>query len=313
MSVGATIIFQSAADMMRTLFLKVVDGRPLHTLGHHIAGIAMSESPGDAIAGHRQIMRLMQQPQMAPLLAWEPRLANRYFGSYLSTRFDKKARRQSFHHHYEYMNRHASQSFYKETLGRAPTLWERADGETVYSVNIAFNTEWQCEGDLSLIFSRNGKSLFRLSFAIVPGHLVGSRFESVLFVACVQGAKGHFEEIRRATKCCGEVAPQHLLLVAAQAVAQSLSVPCIGGIGNREQISRGSASDATFVFDYESFWRDHFAIRNDIYFEMPLPLYQKPLMEIAIAHRRRTRRKRRFKESVCDEIQESFSAAFLKR
>ena len=100
-------------------------------------------------------------------------------------------------------------------------LWSKQGASGCYGIKLIFNKGSHYEGDLSVIFTRDDRSIFEISFAVVPGSAIGSSVRDLLFIGRVQGGKDQFANIRQATKDCGDVAPQHMLMVALHAIALS--------------------------------------------------------------------------------------------
>jgi uncharacterized protein len=275
-------------------------------------GFTFKESIITVLTGHLKIVRVMNRGGTITLTKRYPNLSTKYFGSYLAKSFSKKSRREILKFHYEYLTEHVCESFYEQILEGESILWNEMIDDSRYTILLSFNSEWHREGDLSLIFSQNNAALYEISFTFVPGHLIDAEANRVLLVARVQGARQQVDAIRKATRACHDIAPPHLLMAAAQSIAGALEIDVIGGVGNKEHISRFEGDARGFFFDYNAFW-ETFAVKKrgaNIY-TISVPFPQKSLDDIKNDHRRRTRRKRQFKHRVAASVGRTFSERFL--
>lgn len=261
--------------------------------------LCLAEQPFGAIARHREVVVFFEQPAMAPLRSMP--FANKYLSGYLAKSLNKRARRDALLHHYRCIASRAAPGFLERTLTDSYLLWSKTNGEDSLAITLTFNSLSHYEGDLSVVFSSGDQKIFELSFAIVPGSAIGSSRPELLFIGRVQGVKDRFAEIKRATKACGDVAPQHMLVVTIQAIARALGITALADVTDEEQLA--NLPDKDFRFDYNAFWQnwvEHRAARG--FYEIPIPLPQTALPEIESSHRRRTRKKREFKRQVAVDI-----------
>ena len=308
-SVGSDVILTS---------IRAAGGRFFHRLSKDGISVGLSlvrrtlfgESLAATIAGHLEVERLFTSSQVQPLLKHLPHFSNKYLSVYLAKTFNKAARRISLLHHYRFFAKRTKSNFYEKIVGRRVVLWEGASENHRFAIALSFHV-WHNEGDLSLIFIRDDVSLSQLSFTVIPGMLIGIESGDTMLIGCVQGAKNQFVSVREATKECHDIAPAHLLMVAAQSVACKLSIESIAGVSNTEQLTK-TAGEQDVMFDYDAFWNVFLAEKTQSgFFKMTVPLRQKPIEMIRIDHRRRTRRKRQFKQRVADEVAREFATAFL--
>jgi len=265
-----------------------------------------------AIAGHRGLLEIMRRPQLRVLMQEHPQVVFRPFRRYLAGNFRKKERRQALREHYRYLTDAVGESFFLEIVRGKHTLWRMRIDQDDFSVTISFPpSEQHSEGDLLLEFQVNGMPLYGLGFSVAPGHLVGSAAAQVALVARVQGVRAQLAAIRHATKACSDIAPPHILMAALQGIATALEIECIAGVRNSQQINEKWQSGPHTRFDYDAFWRTIPGTEGQSFFLMPLPVVERPLKQIGIAHRRRTRRKRQFKSDIREAIRSNFIVSFL--
>jgi uncharacterized protein VirK/YbjX len=133
-----------------------------------------------------------------------------------------------------------------------------------------------------------------------------------MLIVRIQGARGRFGEIRKATLGSGDISAAHLLVSAAEGIAAALGVSTILGIGNDEQLSKSSVDKAGCLFDYDVFWDSLGGRARRGWFQFEAPFAGKPLSQTPASHRRRTRRKRALKAAVRDQVTAAFRARYAK-
>lgn len=249
-----------------------------------------------------ELVGVLHEPNTIALARRHPGLIYKYQTQYLARSFSKRQRRAIQKFHYEFIGKAVNSQFYKRLVAGNIELWRSPDdlGRVTISLRVA---EYGREGDLSLTLEVERKQIYELSFTIVPGPLVGMRGTSAMFIARVQGRKGQFDDIKRATKLCRDVSPPYLLMAAAEGLAGAIGIRFAVGVGNDDQVSTRR------IFDYASFWEklSPGSARGRFYV-LPLPISGIPLEQCSASHRRRTRMKREFKE----ELSEAVRTAFLR-
>lgn len=258
---------------------------------------------------HRDVAHLLDRPFVRGLTRRSPRLVTKYLRHYLASGFDKKTRRDILEFHYRFLEARVTAEF-ADMLEQEPLLWWHESVEPACSIRLAFNPKDHYEGDLSLVFYQDETYLYEMSFSIVPGRTVGSAAETALLIARVQGAKDQFDSIRHVTKACGDNAPAVLLACVAFQLAAILGAKAVVGVSNDEQLWN---DEKGIVFDYDRFWLQFGAQRNARgFYEITIPYTQKPLEEISLSHRRRTRIKREFKARAAYVAGENFQDLYLR-
>jgi uncharacterized protein len=258
-----------------------------------LAEICVAEPPLAALARHREVVAFFEQPPLAPLRSMP--LANKYLSAYLGKNLGKLSRREILLHHYGRILESATPDFFQHVFTGSYLLWEHPRGSC--AIRLTFNKPSHYEGDLSLVFISNEQRIFEVSFTIVPGGEIGASANELLFIARVQGARNQFAEIKRATKACSDVAPQHMLMLAVQSIAQSLEIEAVAGIAHENLLP--NESDEGLKFNYNTFW-ENWVCRPTArgFYEIPIPLPRTALSSLQMNHRRRTNKKRAFKNQV---------------
>lgn len=295
-----------------TKLIRLACGKNIFVVASKFRKLVLDESIVSMVIGHFAVLRVMSHRVTIPLTNRHPDLPIKYFKNYLANSFSKKSRREILKLHYQYLAEHVVESFYNEIIESAPLLWNATIDENRYTISLSFNTKLHHEGDLSLTFSQNDMWIYELSFTIVPGAVINSAADRVLFVGRVQGAKQK-TAIKTATKECHDISPPYLLMAAAQSIAGALAIDVIGGVCNREQLARLEDDASMFFFDYDAFW-ESFVVRETgaTFYEIQVPLLHKPIEQIKICHRRRTRRKRQFRDRIASSVAQSFAKRLLK-
>jgi len=116
--------------------------------------------------------------------------------------------------------------------------------------------------------------------------------------------------MRQAAKDNGEISPAAMLLLTVRALAKVLDIGQIFAVAEEDQISKGYASDKVKL-DYHSFWRQAGGVRHGTFYKLFNESVEKPLNEIPITHRARTRRKRERKARIRETIEARLQLLFV--
>ena len=185
-------------------------------------------------------------------------------------------------------------------------LWELGQGEPHGSLRIFLEPAWAPrEGALQLRFSSGRRDLFRLTFLFAPGDLFGCPAETVLFIGGAQGGADCRIEMRQAAKANGEISPAAMLLLTGRALAKVLDIGQIFAVAQEDQISKDKVQ-----LDYHSFWSKAGGVRHGNFYKLLNERVEKPLSEIPITHRARTRRKRERKARIRETIEARLQLLF---
>jgi uncharacterized protein VirK/YbjX len=252
-----------------------------------------------------EIFRILSLPLFNELVLLDPVFPFKYLSTdYLFAGLPAGVRAASFVHHYRLIEAKLPSDFLRQRRHREITLFEtRKDGCT-YAVVLGFPTENAIlEGELCLHLLVDGVQVYVLQFTIVPGWVLKSEQEDVALILRLQGMKGHFQQIRSATKALNEVAPPALLVAALQGIASAWGVREMAGICARSQLCYKDGSPDHFRQSYDEFFVELGATHTAAHFFCsPLPLIEKPVDRIRNGHKSRTRKKRAFKLHVAHEV-----------
>jgi uncharacterized protein VirK/YbjX len=271
------------------------------------------ETIATTIVEHFRVIRVLDRSGAAALTQRYPHYVNKYVHKYLMKSFGKKTRREILKFHYQYLARHVTDSFCEQVLQGRSILWREMIDENWYAISMSLNPHHHAAGDLLLAFEMNDTAIYEISFTIVPGSAISSTAEQVLLVARIQGRKDKAEGIGIATRACHRIAPAHLLMAAAQSIAAALAIDTIGGVTNKEQITKPCEGVSNVFFDYDAFWETFILKQSSAsVYEMQVPFPERPGAKAS--HRSKARLERRqYKNRVSASVGAAFAKNFIKR
>jgi uncharacterized protein VirK/YbjX len=225
----------------------------------------------------------------------------KYLGAYLALSMPTATRRQALMDHYQDLPN------FLQGIGDSNAdkiiLWEKRTGGNRPPLQIFLEESSfaPLEGEMQLRFSF-GFDLFFLTFLFASGQTFGGLPGRLLFIGGAQGAFARRAEMREAAKLNGEIAPARMLLIAIRALGKILSLDGVIAIAEDEQVAR-CYSPEHIKLDYRGFWTGTGGARAGPFYHLPLEVEERPLLEIPITHRARTRRKRAAKREIQAEIE----------
>ena len=236
-------------------------------------------------------------------LTRDPLTSLKYLGDHLALSLRTPQRRQALMGHYAALRR----LLHPAVGGELPNgiwLWRRelGDGQPPLSIILEPSKLAPMEGELQLRFTLKS-DLYVLTFLLAPGDVFGLDCVNVLFIGGVQGLIGARGEMREASRLNGEISPAAMLILAVQAIGKVMRVDDLIAIGEDDHISTGY-SPAKIMFDYRRFWTEAGGERFGAHYRIPMETPHKPIAEIALTHRSRTKRKREAKRCIREEIEE---------
>ncbi|MBB5199291.1 hypothetical protein HNR39_001118 [Glaciimonas immobilis] len=210
--------------------------------------------------------------------------------------------------HYLYLQKHFKINFLEDIYNFPVPLWSQQINDTLCEIVIGFPHTIDYEGDLCLIFKINGVCIYRIIFVISNGTPFCLKDENVIFISSVQGMHD-FDNVKLATKVCHDIQPAQLLMAAMSGVTTALGFKTMVGIGNKNQISQGKR----FYFSYNNFFEKYgVLVSGTNYYEIPVPFAEKPLAMIEMKHRKRTQKKRAFKNNISENVALAMERFFVK-
>ncbi|WP_158903626.1 DUF535 family protein [Burkholderia sp. L27(2015)] len=222
---------------------------------------------------------------------------------YLGGRFSIAARLAIATHHYITVAKNFKQEFLVASRGHGYKLWNKETEGEVFDIHLRFPYAYNYDGDLCLALGSQGEDAYIVTLSIAPGHIVNSAERRVLLISGIQGIAGKIDTIRKVTEVCNNVSPVHLLIMAAEALADTVGASAIVGIGNRQMPSDQGPKDDRHAFDYDAFWMP--MVGKDApekTYHMHLPFMDKPIELIPAKHRSRARKRRELRNQIREDI-----------
>jgi len=262
----------------------------------------------------RAFMRSIGGPTTQQLLKARPRLRFRPHAPYLFLETDLKLRIRFLIAHYAFLNRVSDQPQFARIIEeRGMPLWSIEANGTVLAIHL-LGPPRHHEGDLALRFLIGDVFVFQIAFSIVPRDCFGLGVQApsdsphVIYVGQVQGVVGQASRIREATRLCEAIAPQDLLMSALAGIATAWDISSMLGVAAGRQLAIEDLIVSPHAFDYALFWtRYQSRVSGDGHHVIAVPFRQKPIGEIVNRHRKRTLRKRHFKEALVDQVAQAMA------
>jgi hypothetical protein len=226
----------------------------------------------------------------------------------LARSFNSAQRARAHLHHYSFLQSRFSPPSLSQILNHEIRLFETSQQGHIFAIHLAAALDGYYEGELRLNFLADGIDVFVLSFTIVPGSIVGSPAQDAILISRNQGTRGQQPAISMATRTLLGVCPQALLVSALEGIAQAVGITEIVCVSAANQATDSSEVHSTFAQKYDEFfesWGATFAEPG--FYTLPVPFPQKPLPEIKLSHRQRTKKRRALKSLAVDHA----SAALL--
>ncbi|QRX81263.1 DUF535 family protein [Glaciimonas sp. PAMC28666] len=260
------------------------------------------------IRRHIKLINTLSHPQVAKLTLDNPEMSYKYLRNYISLDISKKNSLAILTGHYTYLQKHFRSNFLEVIYNFPVRLWSQNINDNLVEIVIGFPHTIDYEGDLCLIFKIDKVSIYRIIFVIANGAPFGVPDENVIFVSSVQGMHD-FENVKLATKVCHDIQPAQLLMAAMSGLTSSLGFKTMVGIGNKNQISQGKK----FYFSYNTFFEKYGVLMSETnFFKIPVPFAEKPLELIEMKHRKRTQKKRAFKNEISEHVALAMEQFFVK-
>ena len=256
-----------------------------------------------------EILQFVRNSVLVEVLPVNPRFAIKYAADdYLARDLSVTDRKACFLHHYKRLLGALPESILRRILHRSVPIFElhEEDGN-VFRVMAHLSRPWDKEGELSLELELNGVGIYVISFSVVPGSIVKSRAPEVILISRLQGMRGKYNMIQRATKTMSDVAPSSFLLSALQGFAEAFDITEIVGVSAVRQAAYTEESGEIFRKSYDDFFISIGAVLGpENLFTCPVPIPEKPLQEVKRGHKLRTKEKRAFKRDVADTVRRFF-------
>lgn len=277
---------------------------------------------------HMDYVRAIRRAQANGLAPAGALMSVKYLGVYLAEFLTTEARRRAIIFHYDLVARALPPRGDRHVWRDGCTIWSRhshnvnvrggniggddVGGDDVGDFAIVLEDARlsPMEGESQLRFTMGGLTLCTLSFSFLPGASVDLPCAETMFIGGVQGGAHCRDEIRLAAKANGEISPSAMLMVAARAIVEAMSVDHVVGVSSEFQAAMGYAAEKISL-SYDKLWLESGAVQcpSGLFSIMPGSV-AKPLDQISRSHRARTRRKRELKAALKIEMRRNVEQMF---
>ena len=258
---------------------------------------------------HRDVAGILDLPTFDIIAKAQPRFPFKYLNKrYLAKGLTGSERALALIHHYRYLNTKLRESFLRNILIDGVNIYEAIADDGAYAVRMILSAPITDEGELSLELCVDGASIYVLAFTIVPGRIVGVPADHALMISRIQGVKGVFDLIHKATKALHETSPPALLFSAVNGVAMAFEIDHIAGVCAESQPCYLETDSERFRAAYDEFFTSVGGQANASgYYCFQTPIRGKPIASVKCDHRSRARKKRKFKASISESVRRVLS------
>lgn len=205
--------------------------------------------------------------------------------------------------HYETIAREFKPEFLHTCAAYGYVLWQRPSSELDVKITLRLPYVYNFDGDMCLVLGINGRDAYIMTLSFADGLFAAAPESQVVLISGIQGVAGRIEDIRKVTELCHNIAPAHLLLFSAEALAAAIGVSAIVGVGRRQIVDDGASFGGGSLFDYDAFWMPLTGVEEARqFYRVPLPFADKPILSIPAKHRGRARKRRELRDSMRNEI-----------
>ncbi|WLS78567.1 VirK/YbjX family protein [Erwinia pyri] len=249
------------------------------------------------------------EPVMRDILPVQHTLPSKIHRPYLYSGMPTTDRADAIINHYRYVKNLPVPRLRQAMLTRQGVdliTFTGKSGET-FTITLACTGRCEREGEVNLLFRREGVQLAMLTFAVTESH-----GQHVAMIGGIQGAHRDtpHELIREATKACYGLFPKRLLMETLSLICTGTGIEKIEAVSDNGHIFRSLRyrlkKRQLFHASYNEFWETLNAQPlSDKLYSLPLRFPRKPLEEIA--SKKRSEYRKRYE--LLDAIQGQFSQA----
>jgi len=260
---------------------------------------------------HREIRKVLKLKPFAEIAQDTPGFAFKYVTpDYLARGFTITERVSCFVHHYRRLHSTFSERALREVLIKDLTIHKMSKGDNSFTIMIGPpDALSRLEGELSLNLLVNGKTIFGLSFTVVPGWVVRSDVAEILLVTRLQGAPGCTEEIKLACRAVYYYSPRGVLLAALEGIAEVFAIDHLEAICAEMQRSYTEDRSEIFKTNYDDFFEKAGMSKTAAgFYSSPIPIQGRPLESFKGSARWRAKKRR----LMMKEIQSACSNSLVE-
>ncbi|UTY59378.1 DUF535 family protein [Massilia sp. erpn] len=257
---------------------------------------------------HIKLMRVMYHPRTRHLIRRHPKIVYKYLVKYAALNLATRCRLALVTSHYSLMQKFFNDAFADMVYGDKLVLWKSEQANSRLTIDLDFPATFHTEGDLCISMKLAERAVYRLVFILSSGATFGLEQQNVVFITCVQGLVSQ-TALRPVIAECDDTHPADVLMAAVQGVAVSLGISTLVGIRTEQQVC---SSEKTY-FSYDNFFEEYGMLdRGMNAYLISIPMPRKDLALIPSKHRARARRKRVFRDAICDSVQHTLAPYLIE-
>jgi len=262
------------------------------------------------LRGQIELIRIFSLPAFRSFVLLDPVIPFRHHNpKFLFRGLHANARAAAILHHYRFLiSRLPNRMLHQSGKWEIPVV-ERATNGRNFTIVLGLPTKsalW--EGESLLQFRVDGVPVYELQFTIVPGGVLNSRQQDVIFVQRIQGMKECFERIKAATRTFSYLSLPSILIAALEGIAAAWGIREMACISARSQYCNRKFQDdgdwlALSTRAYDEFCSELGATRVSAdFFSLSLPIEGKPIESVEGRHRAAARKKRAARHEVANTV-----------
>lgn len=222
---------------------------------------------------------------------------------YLAKHLSVQQRIQCAISHYHFENITFSDA-YKQLVyfEQGLPLWTKTVDENLFSIELSIGDRTIPEGDLCIALLVNKRTLHKINFSWVKGHILQLDSHILPFIGRTQGS-GHNDPPARVwfDRSFPQNSPLFFCFSALQGLAQAIGATEIFGISSHNQVGFDLNDTTHFINTYDAFWESLGGKKtSELGYSIPVPFHMKPISEISSKHRKRAVARRKYWKEIDD-------------
>jgi uncharacterized protein VirK/YbjX len=192
------------------------------------------------------------------------------------------------------------------------TCWKKDFEDCTHSIVLKISQRYEYEGSLSLIYYVDDKDIYIISFTICAGMDFGVDDQTVILISRLQGMKGKYADIAKASKQLIDIHPASALMAALEGLGASIGVKKIIGIGAKNQVSVKPHDLEQAKLQYDEFWNtfETCSLQKSGDYMISIPFSLKSPKFIRSKFRKRTLAKRALRKDISQAMQTKCDETF---
>jgi len=230
-------------------------------------------------------------PIHAKLASATPRLLQKIYRPYQSTRLRSEDRLNMLISHYNFVLKHGLGPLVLSAAESAVTL-SRINGKSgaVYDIQLSSIATLDREGELALNLYCDQQHLFSVAFTFY-----GNELQPCIGIGCLQGPRGSGSQdrVRAATRDLFGLRPKSLMVRLVREIGKAYGCKHLILVSNRNRVMQQQMRKGQVFADYDDFWQELGAVRRaDGDFQLSCDDIPETNLEQVPSHKRSAARKR---------------------